>query len=122
MVGGFFTLMKKWLIVRIGAALAAIMIIAAALLLRGVIVIVLCVIICAGWGLLLGRFLSIKYHIDGENIRISSGVFIRSELNVKRSEILSQSCLYLGKDLICTIVRTAGKMAVLFCEIPGKSI
>lgn len=110
--------MKKWLCVWLGTALAAVLMTAAVLFLFGALEAVICAVIAAAWGALFLRFLSINYHIGGDEIRISGGVFIRSELTVKRSEILSQSRLYLGKYLICTIVRTAGKRAVLFCEIP----
>ena len=110
--------MKKWLCIWISAALAGILIAAAALFSWGVLGIILGVGIAAMWGVLFLRFLSIRYRFDDDKIIIRRGVIVRAELTIKRSDILSLSRLYLGRYLICTIVRTAGNRAVLFCEIP----
>ena len=67
---------------------------------------------------LLIRYLTLCYDISEEEISINIGLIFRSTIIIKRSAILSVSRLYLGHRLICTIVRTAGKTAVLFCDIP----
>lgn len=110
--------MKKWLCIWISAFLTGLAATAAALLLRGALGVVLCAGIAAAWGALFLRFRSISYRFDIDRIIITCGVIVRSELTIKRSDILSQSRLYLGRHLICTVVRTAGKKAVLFCDIP----
>lgn len=114
--------MKKWLCVWIGSVLAALLITAAVLLTHGVLEIILCIAVTAAWGALFLRFLSIRYRFGSSEITITSGFLFRYEITIKRSEILSQSRSYLGRHLICTVIRTAGKRAVLFCELCGNDV
>ena len=112
--------MKKNLIIGLFSGFCAVLFAAALLLTRGALRIVLCSITIAAWTTLFMRFRTLKYCISEDEIGIKIGIFFRSEITLKRAAILSQSRYRIGRYLICTIVRTAGKTAVLFCEIPEK--
>ena len=103
-----------WIVSVICAALFA----SALIFTRGALRVILCTAAAAGWMVLFLRFCTLRYHISDDEIRVNIGLFFHSRITVKRSAILSQSRLYFGRHLICTIVRTAGETVILFCEIP----
>ncbi|MDE7231200.1 MAG: hypothetical protein K2N56_12030 [Oscillospiraceae bacterium] len=110
--------MKKNLIIWIFSGFCAALFATALILTHGALKIVLCFITAAAWMAFFIRFRTLEYRITDDGIGIRIGIFFRSEITLKRAAILSQSRYCLGKYLICTIVRTAGKTTVLFCEIP----
>lgn len=116
--GGDVSIMKNRLVILLFSAMIFAVICAAALLTRGWLCAVIILSAVTAWIIFLVRFILLKYNISDAEITITGGLFFKHTITIKRSAILSQSRLYLSDHLICTIVRTAGKTAVLFCDIP----
>lgn len=114
-------MIKKWLYFGIVSAVFAALFAAALIFTRSVLRIALCTAAAAAWTAFFIRFCTLKYQITSDEIITEIGFFIRSRKIIKRSAILSCSRVYVGKHLMCTVVRTAAKTAVLFCDIPDIS-
>lgn len=113
-------MIKKWLYFRIVSAIFALLTAAALIFTRGALRIILCSAAVLAWTAFFIRFRTLKYHITSDEIITQIGFFIRSRKIIKRSAILSYSRVYVGKHLMCTIIRTPAKTAVLFCDIPEQ--
>lgn len=110
--------MKKWLCVWLGAAFCAVLCAAAAVFLHGWLLEMFIIAAAAVWVVFLARFCLLKYEISDSAIMISGGLFFKYSKKIERLSILSQSRLYVGRRLICTVIRTAGRAYVLFCSLP----
>ncbi len=113
-------MIKKWLYFRILSAVFAVLFTAALIFTRGVPRILLCAAAAVSWTVFFIRFRTLKYRITSDEIITEIGFFIRSKKIIKRSAILSFSRVYIGNHLMCTVIRTPAKTAVLFCDIPEK--
>lgn len=109
--------MKKWICVWIVSALGVVVCTAAVLFLNGWLCVSAIAAVLALWAVFLVRFGLLKYRISDSFITVSGGLFFKYSRTIKRSAILSQSGLYMGKQLICTVIRTAGNTEVLFCSL-----
>lgn len=110
-------MMKKWFCVYASAALAALICAAAVIFLRGWIRMALCLAAAAVWVVLFVRFCLIRYEFSDSEIKISGGLLFKYRKTIKREALISVSRLFVGDKLICTIIRTAGDFAVLFCKL-----
>lgn len=115
-------IIKKRIVVWIAAAGCAVICAAAAIFTRGWLCAVIITAAVMAWIVFAVRFTALRYEFSRSAVTISAGLIFKRTTTVKRSAILSQSRLYLSGHLICTIVRTAGKTVVLFCEIPRDII
>ncbi len=113
-------MIKKGLYFGIVSAVFAALSAAALIFTRGVPRILLCAAAAVSWTVFFIRFRTLKYRITPDEIITEIGFFIRSRKIIKRSAILSFSRVYIGKRLMCSVVRTPAKTAVLFCDIPEK--
>lgn len=109
--------MKKWFGVWLGAAVCAGLCVLAAVFLRGWLCAAVIVLAVMAWTVFLVRFGMLRYSISDSEIVISGGLLFRYSRRIERSEILSQTRLYAGRQLICTVVRTAGSTDILFCSL-----
>lgn len=109
--------MKKWLIIWLGAAVCAAICAAAAFFSCGWLRLIIILVSAEAWLFFLVRFCLVKYRFSDSEIVISGGAFFKYSKTVKRSSVLSESRLYLGRLLVCTIIRTPKSTHILFCSL-----
>lgn len=77
--------------------------------------------VALGWSVFFVHFRTIEYIVEKERIIIREGFFIKSEKNIRKSDILWKSTVKIGSIAVFSVIHTAAGRAFLFCELPQES-
>lgn len=71
----------------------------------------------AAWTVFFFRFRSIGYAVEKDRLIIRGGVLIRTERNVKKTDILWTTAVRIGSVTLFSVIHTAAARVVVFAEI-----